>query len=774
MTAGLSAVDRARIEEISRLARGGAVEELVELLAEPSWAVRRSVVACLARIGSAVELLCAELVGDRSHEARLSGAVEALSASNGDADEAVLRLIGEGQSQAAVLCDAAQILGRRQCTRAVPSLARLMVSEDRNVAAAAAEALGRIGGAGTVEPLIVAVESRDFFRIFPAISPLGHSADPRSIPPLVTLLSEPRYAAEAAEALGHSAHLTAALPLMALLVNVDGDLVRAAAGALTRLRIHREMRFDEELRSATAAPFAAAARSRLRGCRKDGSAADRIALTMVLGWLNDDDAIAELVESFLAPTDDVASVATALSDLGSMAEPRLHQALRDGDSAQRLRLMAIIKPTRAGLAVFVACLDDAEPRVRAQACQALSRIGSVAAVAALFRFIGDANAYVSQAAVGAIQSLGSVEAKALAIEAARSSDPRRRRAALRILGYFGFPEGLELMVEALSDADERIRDAAINGLPFIEDPRALVVLLEASESPAPRTRATAMRALGQTAAQGAAPAALSRGIRDDDAWVRYYACQALGKLGIGATLDDVIALIDDPAGQVRVAAIEAIAKLGNGRATAVLDGACRSPDPDIRRAAILGLGGCKAAEALPILLREACSEDSTTRLFALAALSEIDSSEATEALVRATLDPVLLVRNAARASLSARPGPEAARWLIAQLLEPEGRSAALAALQSPIAGRFEAITAALQIAEPPLASLLITALAHTRAPAGLAAVEAAMELDNVHARRSAALALTELDGSASQAILDRAKLEDPDDEVRRICAAALR
>ena len=770
----LSAADRARVEEVSRLASMGAVRELVDRLSEPSWAVRRTVVASLARMSAAIDPLCTVLLGDRTDESRLAAAIEALSTSSGDADDAVLQLTREGHA-AAILCDAAQILGRRRSKRAVPSLVRLILGGDDNVAAAAAEALGRIGGAGTVEPLIAAVESPSFFRAFPAIAPLGRSTDPRAIPPLVALLGEARYATEAAEALGHSGQLASAPSLIALLVNLDDGLVRTAATALTRLRIHREVRFDEVFRVAAAgATFAATARPRLRGSLEGGKAPEKLALSLVLGWLHDDTSIAELVELFRVEADDDDAIRGALGTLGVRAEPRLLQALREADSTQRLRLMSVVAPRRAGLSVFVDCLADAEPRVRARACQALAKIGDVAVVPALFRLLGDANAHVSQAAVAAIQSLGCAETKKLAMDGALAKEPRTRRAALRILAYFGYPEGLDVMIEAMSDPDERIRDAAIYGLPFIEDPRALRILLEASKSPAAQTRAASMRALGQTTDHGPVSDALLGGLSDLDPWVRYYACQALGRLEIFAALGPVIDLIDDPAGQVRVAAIEAISKLGDGQATAVLDGACRSADPDIRRASILGLGGCKRSEALPILLREARAEDSATRLYALSALAETDADEATAALARATLDVVPLVKSAAIAFLSARSGAEATRWLIAQLLDGDGGSAALAALQNPVAGRIDEILVALQSAEQPLTSLLVSALARMPPPDGPLAIEAAFAVDNVHARRSSALVLAAMDSVASRSALEAGRVGDPDDEVRRICAAALR
>ncbi len=733
----------ARIDEVSCLARAGAVEELMGRLSDPSWLVRRAVVASLARVGSSVDLLCAVLLGERTDETRLAAVVEALCGSIGDVDDAVLRLLGDEQSPA-VQSDAAQILGRRRCARAIPRLTRLMAGDDDNVATAAVEALGRIGGGGAVDALITAVESRSFFRTFPAILPLGRSNDPRAIPPLVALLASPRYATEAAEALGHSAHPAATLPLVALLVDEDDALVRAAVRALTRLRISHEARFDEAFREGTSvAAFAATARARLQACGRDARADDRGTLSIVLGWMADE-----------------------------AANDALLEALRDGDSAQRLRLLALIEPTAACLPIFVACLADADARVRAHACRAVAKVGDTSVVPALFALIGDTNAYVSQASIAAVEALRGDESRALALEAAASPDPTRRRAALQIISRLGSAEAFDLLTAAMSDPNARIRDTAIAGLASLGAPRAFAALLEASRSPTAGARAAAMRALGRTT--GAAAVALRAGLRDEDAWVRYYACQALGNLAIFEALDDVIGLIDDPAGQVRVAAIEAIAKLGEGRCTAVMDTACRSTDPDIRRVAILGLGACDRIEALPLLLREAQSEDDASRLYALSALAENDGDQATEALLRATVDPVVMVQSAAVALLQVRPGASATKWLVEQLGDPRRRDDARVALGQTASGRVEGIALALRGADSSLTPVLIGALTTLASSESLAAIDAALTLENVHARRSAARVLTASETRDARALLDRAELEDPDDEVRRICAAGRR
>ena len=106
--------DLRRVEEIERLAHGGGVDRLIAMLDDPSWAVRRSVVAALAASGpGAVGLLCEALQHRRGTEGRIAATVDALSAFTGDADAALAALATT--AEVPVLADIAQILGRRRC-----------------------------------------------------------------------------------------------------------------------------------------------------------------------------------------------------------------------------------------------------------------------------------------------------------------------------------------------------------------------------------------------------------------------------------------------------------------------------------------------------------------------------------------------------------------------------------------------------------------------------------------------------------------------------------
>ena len=774
----LSPEDRTRVDRADELARqGGAAEiaELVTLLAEPSWAVRRAVVNALASVGAAaVPGLVRVLTDQRDSEARLAAAVDALVASTASVDGEMLRLAT--RAEPAVACDALQVLGRRRADGAIPTLAALAKHEDDNVGVAAIEALGRIGGNETVDALVAAVEARNFFRTFPAIDALGRAGDVRAVAPLTKLLGEKLYAPEAARGLGHTGDESAVAPLSQLLVTGTDALVRTAAVALAELRERHQARFGDTPSMARALPDAvapASASARIVAGLPGVAPSELVAITRVLGWLGDPLGIEQLVLLALEEPPVGTAAADAVRRLGDRATPSLLAHIAAGDSQRRLKLLPLVGYAYQRITDILRCLQDPEADVRVRACEALARAGDPTAVGALFALIGDRDARVSQAAAAAIQSLGSLETKRLALEQARSEDVRVRRAALRIISYFGYPEGLDVLVAAIGDEDEKLREAAINGLPLVDDPRSIQALLATTTHPSPKTRGVAMRALGQTQADPPVVDALLRGLADEDAWVRYYACQALGKLSVAGAVDAVIARIDDPSGQVRIAAVEALAMLHGDPATAALEKAARSADPDLQRAALVGLGLAKRLEALPTLRAAAVDEAAATRLVAIGALAAFDVADVIPVLAHAATDPDEGVRSAAIGYLSTRPGPEATSALIARLLDTTTRSRALEALAVAADARVEGVLAALETSSTDEAPLFVAALTRMRRPSSQAAIAAALQFDNVHARRAAAAALVAMATPEAHDALQRAA-SDPDPVVRRISAATTR
>jgi HEAT repeat protein len=770
---GLSTSDRVRMDEVQRLALEGAssVESLIALLADPSWVVRRAVVAALARAaGVAVRPLCDVLTSDRTNEARLAAAVDALVASAAHVEPALLAL-AERNPQPPVLCDVAQVCGRRKSRASVPALAAWTKHADDNVAVAAIEALGRIGGPTVLEPLLAAASTGNFFRTFPAIAFLGESGDPRAVDMLAVLTLQPYYVNEAATALGRSGHAAALAPLAKLLDHDNEGVVRAAASALVDLRHRHAERFGnaDALVAELRADVSTRASRRAAQALVRASAPEKVSLACVLGWLHDEHAIATLVAMLDDEPAIAASAFDALRTLGPEATEPIRRAIRDGSSEVRARVLPLLGARRVPATELVACLRDADANVRALASEALARMGDASVVGALFAIIGDADPRVAQAASSAIQSLGSDEAKTHALAAATSTDARTRRAALRIISYFGYAEALDVLLAAIHDEDERIRDAAMTGLALVDDPRTIPAILTALDHASPGTRAAAARSLSNAASTLEVRAGLLGALSDADAWVRYYACQSLGKLHAVEATNDIARRLVDPAGQVRVAAIEAIARLGGQRALDVLTEASRKPDPDVRRAALLGLSQLQRPEAFSVLVEASESDDAGNRLVALSAIAEMRTPEADGALIRAGSDPDENVRAAALELLATR-GPVVTRWIIERIAVEADREALLAALGHPAEGRIEVILAALATADATLAALLVGALLRMRRPSGNAAVEGALHLDNVNARRAAAAGLARLGTPSARAALDLAASADEDTDVRRIAA----
>ena len=779
----LSPEDRERVDRVEALARSGPVGAgaLLDLLVDPSWAVRRAVVAALSGAGdAAVDGLCEILLHKRDHEGRLAAAVDALVASRGDVDAKMLALTSD-DTAAPVVCDAVQVLGRRRVHSAVSRLVELSSHADDNVAVGSIEALGRIGGTGTVDALIAAVEMRHFFRSFPAIDALGRTGDARAVRPLEQLLGDPLYASEAVRALGRTGHESAVLPLAGLLVKPSSVLVRNAVAALAELRERYETRFgDTETirRSLRNGTDAAKASERIIEAIPGVAPSEIVAIAGVLGWLGHEMAVAELVELLMMEAPVGPAAGDALRRLGSSITPQLLAAIRDGDGARRLKLLPILGSAAGSIEALVSCLEDPEADVRVRACDALARVGNPEAVPALFRLIGERDSRISQAAAAAIQSLGSLETKRLALEQARSPDTRTRRAALRILSYFGYPEGLDILIAAMSDEDEKVREAGIYGLPLVDDPRATEALLAAVEASEPKTRAAVTRALGQTSRHDSSHprvvTALRACLADADPWTRYYACQALGRLKVNDACEAIVALIDDPSGQVRVAAVEALAHLDSAHASQALARAARSTDADMRRAALLGLGIARRSESIPLLREAASAEDSATRLVAIGALAELDGTDVVPTLAHAATDPDEAVRSAAIGYLSTRPGSDATTALIELLSHDHVRDRVIEALAVAADVRIEGLLAALETAGADRAGLVVAALTRMRRPSSQAAIASALGFENVSARRAAASALAALGTPEAREALIRAGTADPDPDVRRICAAVSR
>jgi len=396
----LTEAEQRRVERVDLLVARAGVAELIATLADPSWTVRRAVVSALASLGDdAVGPLAAWLRDKRTSEHAIAAAVEALASSVGQsATAAAVAMLADRVP--AVAADGAGILGRRQAVEATGALIDALVHADDNVAVAAIEALGALGGTRAVDALIAVLERRSFFRTFPALQVLARTADPRVVAPLAALLDDETYRIEAARALGRTGYAQAIRPLASLLGYGGDAVIRLVALALHDLQARAEWHGSGEHATATLRAVLAPAHARFAAALRRADGAERIAIAGVLGRIGDASVVPELAQ-LLDDAEARTAATDAIQRIGRAHDDAVIAALSRGDAGTRAALLPVVGSQRAATAVR-ALLDDEDPEVRARACEALARIGDTSAVPALFAALADVSPRVAHAAISGI------------------------------------------------------------------------------------------------------------------------------------------------------------------------------------------------------------------------------------------------------------------------------------------------------------------------------------------------------------------------------------
>jgi HEAT repeat protein len=280
-------------------------------------------------------------------------------------------------------------------------------------------------------------------------------------------------------------------------------------------------------------------------------------------------------------------------------------------------------------------LDHRDPRVRAQAADALGRVEGAErapALAALARAVDDAH-------------------------------PSVRYAALLSLGELGAGESVDALAAHLADDEPLCREAAAIALGQLGDAggaRAWSALETALGADEPEVRFQAVASLAEIDAARAAPLVVAL-LDDGDGKVRAQAAAAIGDAGERRFADRVARLLDEP-GEVRHEAALALGRLGDRRALPPLVAALTTRDHALDAAtALAALGIADDAAARAALAQE------VTRLFG----DPLVKVRAAEALARAGDE-----RGRVHLRKAAKSGRDDVRGLAESVLSQLGDAAA--------------------------------------------------------------------------------------------------
>jgi len=459
-----------------------------------------------------------------------------------------------------------------------PDVIRLLGDDEARVRRRAALAVGRIGLAEGVTPLVRVLADRDPEVRQMAAFALGLLGDARARDPLIAALADasPLVQGAAAEALGLLGDSSAADAIGRLAAQIvqsgalaqppgdEDDVRRDTPAAACRLALYALVRLK-------AYPQVAAA-------VLDQGGQPRVRwwpVAFALQRLEDKRALPALLT--LAKEANPYARAFAVKGLAALGDP-------------------------AALPVLMPLLSSGERSVLIETIRALGRIGDPSAATPLLRFIHDASAdphvrLESVVALGgihpslsvppdlhdslldllsdasptiraaALRSLSATDAESfITILSGLDPDPHWsvRAALATVLGSMTSDVALPRLEAMLADSDQRVIPAVLESLVKLKSPKAAAILLERLKVDDPVVRAAAATGLGTLKPSGGAAAlaeAYTFGQRDPSYNARAAALAALASYGLGAAAPVLKTAFADKDWAVRVRAARLMAQL---------------------------------------------------------------------------------------------------------------------------------------------------------------------------------------------------------------------
>jgi HEAT repeat protein len=324
----------------------------------------------------------------------------------------------------------------------------LNYQKDGGVRRAATEALGRMG-ADAVEPLVASLEDGAQAGVHAsAAQALGEIGDARAVEPLIAALKEENAKVAAADALGQIGDPRAVEPLIAALKDLSGS---------TRGNIAQALGLIDDPRAVE--PLIAAL--------KEQNGGERL-IVEALGHLGDPRAVEPLIAALYYDSVVVRSrAADALGKIGdSGAVEPLVATLTDKDLALRderetsavFKAIGSIDPSRT--AALNTMLDDQSGFVRTHAAAALGSIGDARAVEPLVTALKDPQHLLRQVAADALGAIGDARAIEPLQAALSDADEAVREAAARAVQSFSVLSPLAGGALGENGADPSISGAA--------------------------------------------------------------------------------------------------------------------------------------------------------------------------------------------------------------------------------------------------------------------------------------------------------------------------
>jgi HEAT repeat protein/cyclophilin family peptidyl-prolyl cis-trans isomerase len=473
--------------------------------------------------------------------------------------------------------------------------------------------------------------------------PLPAAAPPPAPPDLVRMLSdtEPRIRRRAALAIGHVGLADGVAPLIGLLADTDPEVRQIVAFALGLLG---DTRARDPLIAALADPSPQVQGSAAEALGLIGDAASADALAGLVGRVVQSGALAQPPGDDDDVRRDTPTSACRLALYALVrlkAYPQLAAVVLDAGGQPKVRWWPVafalqrLEDKRA-LPALLTLAKEANPYTRAFAVKGLGALKDRSAMPVLLPLLSSGERHVLIESVRALGRIGDPSAAQplLRILGDAAADPQVRLEAIGALGGFHQAEIGDVLLDVLADPSPAVRAAALRSLATADPENFMTVLSGLDPDPHWNVRAALATVLGTLPLDNALPR-LEGMLHDADQRVVPFAIAALVKLKAPTAAAMLVERLkaDDPV--VRAAAATGVGELKPAAGAAALADAYRFGQRDAmygaRAAALAAIAKYGAAVAAPVLRSAFSDKDWAVRVRAVQLLRQLDPAAGADA-----------------------------------------------------------------------------------------------------------------------------------------------
>jgi len=661
-------------------------DDLLVGLGSDDWQERRQATAMIASLSDArIDSELFAMVGHDDAGTR-NAALKALIKRSGTALPFLVEGLVSSEERVRILCAVA--IGQTGADSAVPLLRDLFERDtDPNVRYMIIEALGRIGGSQVV-PFLIGMLAQDPWLAAPAAEALGRQGARGAVDPLIRIASDDVAGGVAIDALGRLGDLRALPFLLRHLNTVSPETAQVLVMSAGRLlaESHDDTSKGIGVLVEGAGELGADAVEVVHQMLRHGGECSTLALELVR-HLRDErfvDVIFDLADEPAL----CACAAEALAATPIASGDVLDRASRSTIESRRLLAAQAAGRHSFGTGVLVRLIDDPHDEVRAVALAGLLERG--ADESGVIGALADPSELVRAVALGWLLEHGIRDCTKLESLIGHGTPPSRTAAALALAACEPSAAARRLAETAARDSDPRVRVAVAHALklsPGLADSVLASALLKDSD---PGARAGAAEAI--LSSQDVTPAEIALLAEDDSPLVRIaVARHATGQSEGGPAM--VAALLADSDPRVVVSALDSLSAISDDTLGPHLERLAHSDSADIREACVRACART-ACQGLPEYLRSALSDTAwNVRAAAVELICSLDSDDVGAAVVEALTDADTMVRRTAVAAIGPE-WPQVTVGLLEAMLHDHGLTDEVRAALSRLGAEGVAVLAA--------------------------------------------------------------------------------